>query len=337
MGTNEPQSQPKRATSRERSCKGRLLALILAPSLICALALPGSAAATSALAPTVATGPAHAVTYGSATLTASVNPKGSDTTYYFQYGPTKAYGGQTPLGNAGALARTITVEASVTGLQPLTVYYYRIVAVNAAGAIAGAVGDFRTAKIPLSLQILVSPKPVEYGGSILVQGTLSGTGNASREVVLQANAFPYTAGFATIGNPELTSSTGSFSFPVLGLTLATQYRVLTITKPQVLSLPATEEVAVRVVAHVGRARRHRRGRVRIYGTVTPAINGMQVGIMRVSHGRDVLVGGTDLLNGSATSSRFSKVVRARRGLYRVLVVVTNGAQTSAYSIPLLIR
>jgi hypothetical protein len=35
--------------------------------------------------------------------------------------------------------------------------------------------------------------------------------------VLQANPFPYTAGFKTVGNPELTKATGGFSFPVVGL------------------------------------------------------------------------------------------------------------------------
>ena len=77
--------------------------------------------------------------------------------------------------------------------------------------------------------------------------------------------------------------------------------------------------------------------MRIYGTVTPAENGMQVGILRITHGRGVLVGGTILRPRTATSSSFSRPVRIGRGVYRVLVRVTNGAQVSSYSQPLLIR
>ena len=61
--------------------------------------------------------------------------------------------------------------------------------------------------------------------------------------------------------------------------------------------------------------------------------------MRVSDGRNVLVAGTILRHGSATSSRFSRTIRVRKlhTLYRVLVRITNGAQTSNYSSPLFIR
>ena len=76
---------------------------------------------------------------------------------------------------------------------------------------------------------------------------------------------------------------------------------------------------------------------RIYGTVSPAEDGAQVGILRITHGRDVLVGGTLLRHRNATSSKFSRVVRVRPGAYRVLVRVINGAQVSNYSRPLLIR
>ena len=89
-------------------------------------------------------------------------------------------------------------------------------------------------------------------------------------------------------------------------------------------------------AHVGRTRR--RHYARIYGTVTPAVNGAEVAVMRITGGRNQLVAGTTLRHRNATSSRFSRVVRVHRGaVYRVLVRVTNGAQVSNYSEPLFIR
>ena len=132
-----------------------------------------------------------------------------------------------------------------------------------------------TTKVPLSLAIAVTPSPVLFGGTVTVQGTLSGTENGNREVVLQANTFPFAAGFQNLGNPELTTASGGFSFPVLGLGLVTQFRVVTVTNPPVASPIAVEAVAVRVESHVRRARRPHHAR--IFGTVTPAEDGAQVG------------------------------------------------------------
>ena len=169
----------------------------------------------------------------------------------------------------------------------------------------------------------------------MVQGALSGTENANREVILEANPFPFTAGFSGVGNPELTSATGGFSFPILGLAEATEYRVITTTTPAVVSSVVLEDVAVQVSSHVARARR--RHFVRIFGTVTPAEDGAQVGILRIAHGRSVLVGGTTLRHRDASSSQFSRVVPARAGVYRVLVRITSGGQSSNYGGPLLVR
>ena len=182
---------------------------------------------------------------------------------------------------------------------------------------------------------MTAPNPVPFGGAIVIDGTLSGTGNGGREVVLQANSFPFTAGFQNVGNPELTTPTGSFSFALLGMSLVTQFRVVTLTKPQVVSPVAVEAVAVRVSYHVGRS--HRAHHVRFSGSVVPAEDGAHVGILRIVHGRGVLVAGAVLRHASATRSSFRADVRFHRGLYRVLVVVTNGAQVSAYGPSVFLR
>jgi hypothetical protein len=298
-----------------------------------ALALPAVAHAT---APTVSTGKAGAVSFGSATLGGSVNPKGADTSYYFQYGLTKGYGLQTTILGAGAGTHNVPVAIAVGGLQPLTVYHYRLVAVNASGPTIGADKTFLTKKVPLSLAILASPNPVVWGGAITVQGSLSGTGNGNREVVLQANAFPFTVGFANIGNPELTTATGGFSFAVLGLTQATQYRVVTTTNPPVVSPITGEGVAVRIKARMGRI--GPRGKALFFGTVSPALDGVGVAIMHETHGREVFVKGSILRHATATSSKFSRVVAVKRGgVYHVLVHFTSGPYVSTYSAPLIAR
>jgi len=303
-----------------------------------ALAIGGPAASTAQAATpaaTVVTRAAQQVSYGSATLTGSVNPRGSDASYYFQYGPTKAYGGQTAIADAGAGAKTVSVSLPVTGLQPLTVYHYRLVAVNGGGAANGNDATLLTTKVPLSLQVFASPNPAPFGGTVMIQGSLSGTGSGGVEVVLQANPFPFTAGFQSVGNPELTLADGSFSFPVPGLTQSTQFRVATVAKSALVSPVALANVAVSIDSHLARTRR--RHVVRIYGTVRPAEDGMHVGIMRITHGRNVLVAGTLLHHRNPASSSFSRLVRLRPGVYRVLVVTTSGAQVSSYGPPIVVR
>lgn len=299
-----------------------------------ALAIPAAAQAATT-SPAVSTGGARNVSYGSATLTGSVTPNGADSSYYFQYGPTRAYGGQSAIADAGSGTKKVDVSLSVTGLQPLSLYHYRLVAVNGSGVSMGGDRTFLTTKVPLSLQILAAPNPVIYLGAVTVQGTLSGTGNADRPVVLQADQFPFATGFQNITEPHLTTAAGSFSFPVLGLAATTQFRVVATTKPPVLSPVAVENVAVRIEAHVGHVRRPHFAR--FFGIVTPAVDGQQVAILRIRHGRGVLVSGTVLRHRSATTSKFSRVVPVTRGVYRVLVRVINGAQVSNYSQPLLIR
>jgi hypothetical protein len=303
-----------------------------------AFALPLSAAqAASATAPNASTGGVSSVSYAAATLNGSVGPQGQETNYVFQYGPTRSYGSQTPLSPAGNGTKTIKVSQPVSGLQPLTTYHYRIVASSPAGTTKGQDRTFTTPVIPLSLAITGVPNPVVFGNAFSVEGTLSGTGSANHEIVLQTNTYPYTAGFATVGNPELTTSTGGFSFPLPSLLESAQLRVVTVGKPEVSSAVVIENVAVRVTFHarsVGRP-----GFVRLYGTVAPAEVGVLVGfqLLRPGH-RSVNEGGTALKAGTTTVSSFSRVVRVHRhGLYRALIQVPAGAHTSNYSAPILIR
>jgi hypothetical protein len=300
--------------------------------------VPGAAAATP---PTgVATGGVSNLTPTSVVLGGSVNPKGQATNYVFQYGTTRAYGAQTSLASAGSGTASVKVSQAVAGLQANTTYHYRILATNAGGAAPGADRTFTTPKIPLSLQIVGAPNPVLFGNPFAVQGTLSGTGAAGRVVALQFNPFPYLAGFKTLGNPEVTSSTGSFSFPIVGLTTNTQLRVVTASAPFISSPVLVEGVAVRVTFHVRRVHRHRRGEFfRMYGTVAPAEVGARVGFQWLRPGsRSVNQGGAFVVSGTPTVSRFSTIVRIRhRGVYQALVQVADGSHVSAYSVPVRIR
>lgn len=319
-----------------RRLVGRRLTTALLP-VVASTAFVASTLAAAPPLPGASTGGVSNVTPSSAVLHGSLDAKARPTNYTFQYGTTKSYGIQTPLIPGGQAPSAIQVSQLIGNLQANTTYHYRLLATSARGSTFGADRTFKTSKIPLSLQIAGAPNPVPFGDPFAVQGTLTGTGNAGRVVALQANPFPYVAGFRTLGNPEVTSSTGSFSFPVVGLLTNTQLRVTTTSAPYVTSPVMVEGVAVRVTLHVRRVHRPRRGKfVRFYGTVTPAELGAHVGLQLLRRGApSINQGGTVITSGTPpTVSRFSSVVRIRhRGVYEALVQVFDGSHVSAYSAP----
>src|SRR5258706_16204728 len=97
--------------------------LFVTASLVALIALVGVARAAL---PSVSTGGARDITQTSVLLKGTVNPNSEATTFYFQYGPTKSYGSQSPTqGPTAASKGNIAVSASVTGLTPATKYHYR--------------------------------------------------------------------------------------------------------------------------------------------------------------------------------------------------------------------
>jgi phosphodiesterase/alkaline phosphatase D-like protein len=98
--------------------------------------------------PVVTTGAASNITATGARLAGTVNPKGSATTYHFQYGTTTAYGSTTPPASAGSGNTAVAVTADVGGLAAGTLYHFRISATNAGGTSVGADATFTTTSPP---------------------------------------------------------------------------------------------------------------------------------------------------------------------------------------------
>jgi hypothetical protein len=308
-------------------------------AFVCALlALTLGCQKAEAIAPpAVYTGEALDLTTSSATLVGSIYPGDEQTTYYFEYGLTSAYGQQSPTTTVAAGTQGVHVSEPITGLTVDTTYHYRLVATNPSGTVDGQQRVFTTKKIPLTFTLAATPQQDLFGNPFSVTGTLAGTGSANHQVVLQANPFPYLAGFKAIGTPELTSADGSFSFSVPALSRNSELRVATLEAPPVNSQAIVELVPVRVTLHVGPTARQ--GFVRLYGTITPGEFGAIVGfeLLRPGH-RPRGVASTVVTDANKSSSRFSRVVRIRLpGLYRALVYVENGAQATNHSRSLLIR
>ena len=303
---------------------GAVTGLVLAAVVVALLA---PTAARAAGKPVVSTGGAASVAQQTVTLTGTVAPNGAPTTYYFQYGPTIVYGATTPV---TPVAAKMKVTTPVSGLAPATTYHYRLVAQNAHGLTLGKDRSFKTRPQPLGVTLIATPNPVALGAATTLSGTLTGTGNANRAVVLQANPFPYTQGFANAANAQLTNAQGGFAFPLPSVALNTQFRVLMSDRPAVVSPIVSVGVAVRVSTHVRRQRLRRGLRVRFSGTLRPARDGAQFAIQKLSHGTWRNIAGGITHHGGTTFSRYLKHVRIRHsGTFRVFMGISDGNYVSS--------
>jgi hypothetical protein len=289
-----------------------------------ALAVPALALGASAK-PVPTTGGVAKLSPSTVSLLGKVDPNGAATRYLFQYGPTTLYGATTPPSPAGDGTKPIIVVADVAGLAPATIYHYRLVAMNRNGLVKGADRSFKTRVQPLGLSLAATPNPVLFGRPTVLGGTVTGTGSAGRQVVLQSNPFPYTQGFMTTSNVQLTNAQGAFAFPLVSVPLNTQYRVLIPTKPGVVSPILSVGVAVKVGTSVSATRVHRGRRVRFSGTVRPARDGAQLAIQKLRGTSWITIAGTITHHAGASFSRYAKRVRiAHSGSYRVFVGIVDG-------------
>jgi hypothetical protein len=298
-------------------------------SLALALAVPTLAQAQSSK-PTVVTSAAARVTPQTATLLGKVTPNGALTTYLFQYGTTTLYNLATAPVVAGSGNAAFPAVADVAGLAPATVYHFKLVARNRNGAVSGPDRVFKTKSEPLGLTLAAAPNPVPFGRPTVLAGTLTGTGNANKQVLLQSNPFPYTQGFQPTTNAQLTNAAGQFAFPLLAVPLNTQYRVVINGRPEVASPIVSLGVAVRVATNVS-STRVRTGRiVRFSGTIRPARPGAQFAIQRQRRGSWITVAGGIAHGSGGGVSRYAKRVRIRRGgQYRVFVSIADGNYVSS--------
>jgi hypothetical protein len=278
----------------------------------------------------------------SALIQGTVNPNGTETSCYFQYGTTTAYGSQTPSVAVGAGTSAVKVGRPISGLTPNVTYHYRLVATNSTGeTVDGRDRTFTPSGIKLTLSLSTSSATVAPKGKFTVSGVLSGTGNANHEVVLQADPFPYAGNYTALGAPGYTNAAGRFSLPVSGLTQNTHLRVVTLDTLPSYSPTITERVEVGLTLRVLPTKRM--GYVRFTGTVTPAQVGKTVKFQWLRPGgrHPSSVGSTVIKRGPGGVSRFtSGVVFIRHGhggVYRAQVKLTRGAQVTGYSRSVLVH
>ena len=145
--------------------------------------------------PVVTTQAATAITSTGATLTATVNPEGNDTTVRFVYGPdpTLTSGSTTTTQSAGSGTSAEMETVALSGLAPDTTYFFEVQATNASGTTTGAILSFTTApgppvSLPPPVTITSLPTPTikigtgkraksEVAIELQFSGAVNGVGN----------------------------------------------------------------------------------------------------------------------------------------------------------------
>ena len=97
-------------------------------------------------APAVTTSGSTAVTNNGAEIGGMVNPNGSDTQVWFEYGTSSNLAGAatTAKQDIGSGTSNVSFSGVLTGLTPGTTYYFMAVGSNSGGAVDGAIDSFTT-------------------------------------------------------------------------------------------------------------------------------------------------------------------------------------------------
>jgi hypothetical protein len=309
-----------------KSMTRALRVLLLFTALSCLV----PAAALAAGPPVVTTGRASDLSPTAATVAGTVNPNERVTTWYFQFGRTTNYGNRTTAQDAGSGNRRVNVSSTLTGLRPNTTYHYRIVATNSLGTDRGRDRTFRTPQEPTISTIATTPNPVRFGSAVIVSGFLIGpNAGGGKQVALEGNAFPFTAGFQQIGNTVVTAPNSGYQFTFVPV-VNTQLRVVDRTDPEVVSPVVIENVAIATTLNP--SRRGRRGRVRFSGRLAPANSASVVIIQRrVRGGWKHVTTALPRTRAGATTSTYSKRRRVRPGVFRAVARPGGGAHVEGRS------
>lgn len=179
-------------------------------------------ASSASPVPTVTTLAATNITSSAATLNGNVNPNGSSTNYYFQWGTTTSYGNNTSTASAGSGSSVVNVNANISGLVAGTTYHFRLVAQNSAGTTNGNDMTFTAA----SAAVTLTTTPAT---SITLNSALSGgniTGDGGQAVTDRGVCWGTTSNPNISGNHTTDGTgTGSFTSQLTGLSPNTSYHI----------------------------------------------------------------------------------------------------------------
>ena len=166
--------------------------------------------------PTAITDEPTLLEYDRATLNATINPNGFETTTYFEYGATTAYGSTTTPQSSGMGTVDLPLVVGITGLTHKKTYHYRVVATNLNGTTRGADKVFVTPAMPPPV-VTVPPQPLILPLGDSATFGFTATGGLPQTVRWRKNNVSIS------GSASLAES---YVIPAVALTHAGSYNVL---------------------------------------------------------------------------------------------------------------
>jgi hypothetical protein len=180
---------------------------------------------TATVAPTASGLPASGITASNATLSATLTTGGLNTSAYFQYGPTTNYGSYSATNNLAATNITLSVTNPVSGLSPLTLYHFQLVAANSLGTNASADLAFTTLPLPPAVTNLPA------SGVNTTNTTLNGSVNPNGAVAFAYFQYGITTNYGSYSVTNTLAATNiavSVSNLISGLAPGTTYHYLLV-------------------------------------------------------------------------------------------------------------
>lgn len=188
----------------------------------------------SATLPIIRTDLSSSLTSTSASVNGQVNPNGSETIYWFEYGNTDALGNTTTSISVGGGMTAKNISMLLSGLKPLTTYYYRLDSQNQYGTVNGSILSFiTTGTTSLNAPLVSTLAPTAIASStVTLHGQINPNGNSATywfqygTVSTKSNTVDSSTG-TIVGNTDRIAVTGNTLVPVvaqvIGLKSLTKY------------------------------------------------------------------------------------------------------------------
>jgi len=176
--------------------------------LLSALALMATASRSAAQAPIVETLPATNMLNDAATLNGTVNPTGTATTAWFEWGTSTSYENSTTVVDVGSGSNAIPMDATLTGLVQNLTYHYRVAASNSLGS---AYGDDET----FGIWQLDNLNLADSGAGSLRE-VISGAPSGSAIVITNSGTLVLTSGELAINKDLTITGPGATNLAISG-------------------------------------------------------------------------------------------------------------------------
>lgn len=200
---------------------------------------PLSIVACGGTAPTATTTSASNVGMSEATLNGTVNPNGSSTTAYFQYGTTTNYGSTTGTFSIGSGTAAVPLNYTVSSLTCNTLYHFRMVGQSSVGTTNGSDASWFTSAC--------SPPAIGLSATAMTFNAQQGGGSPLGQELAISNVgggtLNWSASFdASWLSASSTSGTAPSTISIFAnnvVSAATYHGTVTIAAPGASNTPRT--------------------------------------------------------------------------------------------------